>query len=74
MRKDRKIRKSRSERKWWVLAKPPYFPQGNGRQSPMMESWNRGIDHRMRRKIKGADVVKVWEVKQDRGCIPDTFT
>ena len=31
-REDRKKRKSRSEKKWWVLAQPPYSPQGNGRE------------------------------------------
>ena len=32
-KKDRKTWKSRSEKKGWVLAQPPYSPHRNGRQS-----------------------------------------
>ena len=29
------------KRKWWVLAKPPYSRQGNGRQSLRVELFNK---------------------------------
>ena len=30
------------KRNWWVLVQPPYFLQGNGKQSPRVELWNKG--------------------------------
>ena len=30
------------KRKWWVLAYPPYSPQGNGKQSPRVEPFKQG--------------------------------
>ena len=33
MRKTGNHGKVRGKRKWWVLAQPPYSPQGNGKQS-----------------------------------------
>ena len=35
---------------------------------------NRGIDHPTQRRTQGADIIKRWEDKRDRGRIPNTFT
>ena len=32
-----KHRKVEMKRKWWILVEPPYYLQGNGRQSPRVE-------------------------------------
>ena len=73
-RKDRKTWKSRVKRRAWVLAQPPDFPQGNGRQLSRLEPWNQGVDHLTRRRTQGAGIFKGREDKRDRGRIPDTFT
>ena len=40
-KKDRNTRKSTSKEKLEVLAQPPYVPQGNGSQSPRLETRDR---------------------------------
>ena len=52
------------KRKWWVFARPPYSPQGNGRHLPRIEP--RGEE------IRGADIVRGWEDKRDHDRILDT--
>ena len=71
-RKGTKTWKSRVKRKWWVLAQPPYSLQGNWRQSLRVELWNHG-DRPPAARTQGADIIKGWEDKRDRGRITDTF-
>ena len=53
-----KYGKEKVKRKWWALVQPPYFPQGNGRQSPTVEPF--------KQEDRPPDV--------DPGSIPDIHT
>ena len=64
-------RKVGVKKKWWVLVQFPYSQQGNGRQSPRVETT--GIDYSTRRITQGAGIVKGWEEKRNLGRIPDAF-
>ena len=62
------------KRKWWVLAQPPYYSQGNGRQSSRVEPFNQWDRPPDAEETQRAGIVKDWKDKRDRGCIPNTFT
>ena len=40
---------------------------------PMKNHGTREIDHLMWRRTQGGGIIKGWEDKQGRGCIPDIF-
>ena len=71
-KKDRKTRKGRSEEKVVGFSSASLFP--TRKWESVTQGGTRGIDHLMRRRIRGAGIVKGWEDKWDRVCIPDTFT
>ena len=58
------------KRKWWVLAQPPYSPQGNRRHSPRVEPFKQG---NRPPDVEGNGIVKGRENKWDHGRIPDTL-
>ena len=53
-------------RKWWILAQPPYSPEGNMRHILRVETT--GIDHLPWRITQIAGIIKGWEDKRDRGA------
>ena len=63
--------KVRVNRRWWVLAQPPYTLQGN---EVVNKGETKGIDHPTRKRTKGDGIVKGWEDKGGHGRIPDRFT
>ena len=71
-RKERKTRKSRSEEKVVSYSSVSLFLAR--KMEAVTQDRTRGIEHPTRRKTQGANIVKSWENKRDRGSISDTFT
>ena len=67
-----KTQKGRSEEKVVCFSLASPFPAR--KRETVTQDGTRGIDHPKRRKTQGPGIVKGWEGKRDRRCIPDIFT
>ena len=70
--KDRKTRRSRCEQKVVGFSSAPILRKETG--GSYQGEIQRVIDHPTWRRTQGAGIVKGWDGKRDRVCIPDTFT